>query len=193
VVNLFLIRVFDIIISCLLIILTSPLLFFLFIVVFLEDFGNPLFLQRRVGLNHKEFTIYKFRSMKISKEDGLWATKSDSRITKIGKLLRATHLDELPQLFNILLGNMSFVGPRPFRKKIINMILKIEPNFSKRVDVKPGLTGWSQLFSDKGETLEDHAKKLKYDLKYIEETLTITTYFYLILKTMVKVFTQLSH
>ena len=187
------IRGFDAIFSSLFLIVSFPLFIIIMFIIFLEDKKNPFFLQKRVGLEGKEFIIYKFRTMSKTKEEGLWAVKDDIRITKIGALLRSTHLDELPQLLNILIGDMTFVGPRPFRKKIINLILEVEPDFILREKVKPGLTGWSQIYGEKGESLEDHAAKLKHDLIYIKNGLKLKDYFKLLFKTFEKLLTQKSH
>lgn len=157
----------DIILSLIGIIVTSPILLIALLIVYLQDFKNPIFSHKRVGLNNKEFTIYKIRSMVYNAEkDGLkWASENDNRVTGFGKFIRKTRIDELPQLFNILKGEMSIVGPRPELEFFYKKFEKTIPNFRARLAVKPGLTGWAQV--NGGYDLEP-AEKLKYDLYYLE-------------------------
>ncbi|MGT2941086.1 sugar transferase [Streptococcus cristatus] len=135
--------------------------------IFLESPGNPFFLQERVGLNGKCFKIYKLRSMYLDAEaqGHKWAEKNDNRITKVGKFIRKTRIDELPQLFNVLKGDMSFIGPRPERPVFIREFLKECPDFNDRLAVKPGITGWAQI--NGGYELSP-SEKLTYDKYYIE-------------------------
>lgn len=130
--------------------------------------GPVIFSQERLGLNGEKFMIHKFRSMKMNAEENgpQWARIDDQRCTKIGRKLRNFHLDELPQLWNILLGEMSFVGPRPEREFFYNQFEKIIPGFRERLCVQPGLTGWAQVNGGYNLTPEE---KLKYDMEYIRK------------------------
>ncbi len=162
-------RIGDIISSLILIILTSPIMFIVAFLIKITSKGNVIYKQKRVGLLGKEFNMLKFRSMRIDAEkDGVKLTKeNDNRITFIGKIIRPLRIDELPQLFNILKGDMSFIGPRPERKEIIEKIIKTFPLFKKRLLVKPGLTGWAQVKYTYVNNIEKMNKKLSYDLYYI--------------------------
>lgn len=159
-------RCFDLFFSSIGIVVLSPLLMVIIICIKLFDRGPVLYKQIRLTENHKEFYIYKFRSMVVNAEKygAKLASKNDERVTPIGKILRVTHLDELPQLFNILRGDMSFVGPRPERPEIEEMYLKEIPEFALRLKVKAGLTGYAQVFGKYNTSPED---KLKLDLIYI--------------------------
>ena len=133
----------------------------------LDSPGSVIYKQERLGLNRKPFVLYKFRSMRMdAEEDGpRWAEKDDERTTKIGRFLRNTRLDELPQLWNILRGDMSVVGPRPEREYFYDIFEAYIPNFGKRMLVKPGLTGWAQVNGGYDLRAEE---KILYDLEYIE-------------------------
>lgn len=144
------------------------------IVVFINIFANPgplIYQQERVGKNGKLFKIFKLRSMIPNAEikGAQWATKNDVRITKFGKFLRKTRLDELPQFFNVLKGDMSFIGPRPERPIFVNELLKTIPFYEIRQVVKPGLTGWAQVNAKYASSEEDTLEKLQYDLYYIKK------------------------
>ncbi len=161
-------RFLDILISLLLIIITSPLMLIAAIVTKLYDGGPILYKQVRCTKDRREFKIMKFRSMSVDAEkDGVarLASKNDSRITPFGKFIRACRIDELPQLFNILIGDMSFIGPRPERPEIIDQYMEEMPEFAFRTKVKAGLTGYAQVYGKYNTTPYD---KLKLDLTYIE-------------------------
>ena len=161
-------RVFDILISLLLIILTSPIMLLTAIAIVCYDRGPVLYKQIRCTKDRKEFKIMKFRSMRVDAEkDGVarLAQKNDSRITPVGKFIRSCRIDELPQLFNILAGDMSFIGPRPERPEIIKQYLEDMPEFAFRMKVKAGLAGYAQVYGKYNTTPYD---KLKLDLTYIE-------------------------
>lgn len=161
-------RAFDFILSLILVVLASPFMLLTALAIKLYDGGSVLYKQVRCTTNGKEFEIYKFRSMvEDAEKDGVarLATKSDARITPVGRFIRATRLDELPQLFNILKGDMSFVGPRPERPTIIEKYKKDIPEFVYRTKVKAGLTGYAQIFGKYNTTPFD---KLKLDTYYIE-------------------------
>jgi exopolysaccharide biosynthesis polyprenyl glycosylphosphotransferase len=161
-------RFFDIILSLILIVLTSPIMLITAILIKSYDKGPILYKQIRCTKDMKEFKIMKFRSMKVDAEkDGVarLASKNDSRITPIGKYIRSCRIDELPQLFNILMGDMSFIGPRPERPEIIKQYLEEMPEFAFRMKVKAGLAGYAQVYGKYNTTPYD---KLKLDLTYIE-------------------------
>ena len=164
-------RIFDLTVASLIFLIAWPFMLCTAIAVKLESKGPALYKQVRVGLNGKEFSIYKFRSMSQDAEkDGkaVWATKNDSRVTRVGAFIRNTRLDELPQLYNVFSGDMSFVGPRPERPQFVEE-LKLEiPFYDARHRVKPGLMGWAQLKYPYGASVEDARNKLKYDLYYVK-------------------------
>jgi exopolysaccharide biosynthesis polyprenyl glycosylphosphotransferase len=166
----FLKRLFDVIISILGLGVTILLLPLIWISIRIASPGSVFYSQNRVGYLGKSFRIYKFRTMKMSAENGeaVWAKKKDDRVTSIGKLLRTTRLDELPQFWNILLGQMSFVGPRPERPELVQKIETSIPSFSLRNLMKPGITGFAQIKYRYGASIEDAEEKLKYDLYYIK-------------------------
>lgn len=163
-------RAMDIIISLIAIILTSPIMLIATIIIYLSDGYPVLFKQKRVTINNRVFTIYKFRTMikDAEKNTGaVWAEKDDPRITKVGKFMRKYWIDELPQLFNVLKGDMSIVGPRPERPELIKEFVKDIPDFKMRTLVKCGLTGYAQVMAKYDTT---PANKLKLDLFYILNT-----------------------
>lgn len=164
-------RGFDIFVALLLLFLVWPLMLLTALAIFLESGAPVLYQQVRVGLNGKEFTINKFRSMRQDAEkDGkaIWASKNDSRVTRVGSFIRNTRLDELPQLYNVLKGDMSFVGPRPERPQFVAELNEKVPFYDARHRVKPGLMGWAQLKYPYGASVEDAENKLKYDLYYVK-------------------------
>ena len=166
-------RAFDVAFSLLLLPLLLPLMGLVMLAVYLEDprAGSVLFSQIRVGRNGRPFTIYKFRSMSVTaEEDGVarWATRNDARITRVGTLIRKVRLDELPQIFNVLRGDMSFVGPRPERPEFVSQLDESIPYYRERHRVKPGLTGWAQIRYQYGSSERDAFEKLQYDLYYVK-------------------------
>ena len=165
-------RVFDIIFSLIVIIgLMSWLMPILAIIIKLESKGPLFFIQKRNGLNYKEFNCYKFRSMFINKQSDIdLASKNDVRITKVGKFIRKTSIDELPQFFNVLLGDMSIVGPRPHMVSVANLYAANVDKFMVRHFVKPGITGLAQIKGFRGEveTDEDIINRVKFDIFYME-------------------------
>ena len=162
-------RIGDIIISLLLLFLLSPLFVIISIFIYLEDRNSIFYSQMRTGLNGRPFKIIKFRSMKINAEkNGIqWSRKNDNRITKIGSLIRATRIDELPQLFCVIKGDMSLIGPRPERPEIESELLNDIPYYNYRNIIKPGLSGWAQVNYPYGASVSDTDKKLSYDIYYI--------------------------
>ena len=158
---------FEFILSFVLLIITLPICLIVCIAIYLELGVNPIYTQKRVGLNGRVFKIYKLRSMYIDAEkDGpRWASENDERVTKVGRIIRKTRIDELPQLVNILKGDMSIIGPRPERPELIKEFIKYLPDFNDRLLVKPGITGWAQV--NGGYTLTPK-EKLEFDKYYIQ-------------------------
>jgi exopolysaccharide biosynthesis polyprenyl glycosylphosphotransferase len=167
----FLKRAFDIIFSLGVLLLFLPLWLLVALAIKMASRGPVLFKQRRIGKRAKEFTLYKFRSMieDAEKDTGpVWAEKDDKRVTKIGWILRRTRLDEIPQLLNVLRGEMSLVGPRPERPYFVGQLMQEIPLYSRRLNVKPGITGWAQTKHTYDASFDDVREKVKYDLYYIE-------------------------
>ncbi|WP_279326730.1 sugar transferase [Bacillus kexueae] len=164
---LFLKRVLDIVIALIALVVAFPIIAFTSILIKLESKGPAFFTQERMGLNGKKFYIYKLRSMRVDAEkDGpQWASKNDSRVTRVGKFIRKTRIDELPQLINVLKGDMSIFGPRPERPVFVEQFSREIPGFEKRLLVKPGLSGWAQV---NGGYDISPKEKLEYDLFYIQ-------------------------
>ncbi|MHC5322668.1 sugar transferase [Priestia megaterium] len=162
-------RMFDIVISFIALVVLLPVILLFALIVMIETPGSPFFLQERLGQSGRPFTIMKLRSMYsgAEKNGAQWAVKNDSRVTRVGKLIRQTRIDELPQLWNVLKGDMSIVGPRPERAVFIEEFQKTLPSFRQRLAVKPGLTGWAQI--NGGYELTP-AEKLELDLYYIQHT-----------------------
>ena len=163
-------RALDVLISLLLLIPAAPIMLITAIVVRLESPGPVIYKQDRVGLFEKEFTVYKFRSMRADaeKNGAVWASAQDARVTRFGKFIRKVRIDELPQIWNILKGDMSFLGPRPERMAFVTKLKETIPYYSLRHTVKPGLTGWAQVCYPYGASEDDARRKLEYDLYYIK-------------------------
>jgi len=162
-------RIMDIVIALVLLVITLPLLLITAIAIKLDSKGPVFYKQQRVGLYSRTFTIYKFRSMRLDAEkDGpQWARKNDSRITRVGKIIRRFRIDEIPQLICVLKGNMSMVGPRPERSVFIEKLRKTIPFYVSRLKMKPGLTGWAQVRHHYDNDIEDVKIKLGYDIYYL--------------------------
>ncbi len=163
-------RLFSISISSVVLAICLPLLPFLILAVRLSSPGPIFFRQVRVGFRGKPFTIYKFRTMRQDAEanGAVWASKNDPRITPLGRFMRKTRLDEIPQLWNVLRGDMGFVGPRPERPEFVQWLVKEIPYYNLRHMIRPGLTGWAQVRYQYGASLEETKRKLEYDLYYIK-------------------------
>jgi exopolysaccharide biosynthesis polyprenyl glycosylphosphotransferase len=162
-------RCFDVVSSLLLILLAAPLLVLIAIAIKLDSAGPVLFRQVRVGLHGKTFTIYKFRSMRDDAElegGSAWAAEGDLRVTRVGRLLRLFRLDEIPQAFNVLRGDMSMVGPRPERPCFVDRLAEAIPFYNLRHYLKPGITGWAQVMYRYGASVDDSYEKLQYDFYY---------------------------
>ena len=165
-------RIIDIWVSLVGIVVSLPTMAVIAVLIKLTSEGPVLFVHDRLGLNERPFKLYKFRTMVDNAEKGtgpVWAKKDDPRVTKLGKVLRKTRLDELPQFFNVLKGDMSFVGPRPIRKFFADQLTEKFPYYSLRFYVKPGLTGWAQVTADYGDSVEGQLKKLEHELFYIHD------------------------
>lgn len=168
IINAFSKRVLDIIVSSALIIITLPLMLFAAIGIKLSSKGPIIFKQKRIGKNNEEFTLYKFRSMRVNEmSDTSWTTNEDPRKTRFGTLMRKTGIDELPQLFNVLFGTMSIVGPRPELPKFVEEYSKTVPLYKIKHQVKPGITGLAQIYGFRGDTSIE--RRIELDIKYIEE------------------------
>ncbi|MES9827464.1 MAG: TIGR03013 family XrtA/PEP-CTERM system glycosyltransferase [Candidatus Thiodiazotropha sp.] len=176
---------FDMIVGIVIFIVSAPIMVLVTLASLIESGGRDpiLYSQVRVGKNGKLFKVYKFRSMRTDAEaDGVarWASKNDTRITKLGGFLRKTRLDELPQIFNILNGDMSLVGPRPERPEFVLQLSNDIPYYLQRHWVKPGLTGWAQLLYPYGASEEDAKRKLEYDLYYVKNASTMLDFIILL-------------
>ena len=164
-------RTLDIVISAITLVVFSPLFLYCYIMVRKEDGGTAIFSQERIGLHGKPFFIYKFRSMKMNAEEDeplLFSQNNDERLTRIGKTLREHHLDELPQLWNVLKGDMSFIGPRPERKYYIDKIMEHNPNYVKLYQIRPGITSYATLYNGYTDTMEKMLRRLDLDLYYLD-------------------------
>ena len=178
-------RLFDMVCAALGLLVLSPVLLVCALLVGLTSPGGVLFRQERIGKDGVPFTIYKFRSMRTDaeKNGAVWAMKSDPRVTKVGKIIRKTRIDELPQLWNVLKGEMSLIGPRPERPEFVKELEKEIPFYSLRHAVKPGVTGWAQVCYPYGSSVEDSRRKLEYDL-YYAKNMSILLDVRIILKTI---------
>ena len=163
-------RLVDLALALIGLVTAAPLMLLTALAVRLESPGPVLYRQERVGENGRVFTLCKFRSMRSDAEKGtpIWASEKDARVTRVGRFIRVTRLDELPQLWNVLRGDMSFVGPRPERPFFVEQLAAVIPFYMERHAVKPGLTGWAQVKYRYGTSVEDAMEKLRYDLYYIK-------------------------
>jgi sugar transferase (PEP-CTERM system associated) len=164
-------RVFDVLASLVLLAFSLPIIVITAVLIKLDSRGPVFYRQKRVGINGEAFELLKFRSMTVDAErDGTprWAEVNDPRITRVGGIIRTTRIDELPQIFNVLKGDMSFIGPRPERPFFVEELAANIPYYSARHGVKPGISGWAQLNYPYGASIEDAREKLQYDLYYIK-------------------------
>lgn len=164
-------RLVDMAVSVVVLCLTLPLMLVTALLIRLDSPGPIFYRQERVGLAGRSFTLIKFRSMSVDAEAGgrpRWAQQKDSRVTRVGAFIRSTRIDELPQLLNVLCGEMSFVGPRPERPHFVEQLAEIIPFYRERSYVKPGITGWAQVNFPYGASVEDARQKLSYDLYYVK-------------------------
>jgi sugar transferase (PEP-CTERM system associated) len=163
-------RVVDVVLSIVGMVLAAPLMALTALAVRLDTPGPVVYAQERVGEHGRTFMVYKFRSMRTDAEVGtpIWARDQDERVTRVGRIIRLTRLDEIPQLWNVLRGDMSFVGPRPERPFFIEQLAEAIPFYRQRHAVKPGVTGWAQVKYRYGASIDDAREKLRYDLYYIK-------------------------
>jgi exopolysaccharide biosynthesis polyprenyl glycosylphosphotransferase len=168
-------RCCDIVIALALLVLALPVMLLVAAAIRLDSPGPVIYRQQRVGRFGRVFTVFKFRSMRVDAEAGdtpRWAQTGDPRITRIGRVIRASRIDELPQLANVLRGEMSLVGPRPERPLFVEQLARAIPFYDQRAYVKPGLTGWAQVNYPYGASIEDAREKLAYDLYYVKHRST---------------------
>jgi len=164
-------RIVDLIVSLALLILFSPLIIVTVILIKISSTGPVIFSQERVGKNKTPYMVYKFRSMVENAErlsGPVWASDNDKRITRVGSVIRKLRIDEIPQLWNVLKGDMSFVGPRPEREYFVKRLEEVIPYYGERFSVKPGITGWAQVCYGYGASVDDAVEKVNYDLFYIK-------------------------
>jgi len=169
-------RAIDLLVSFTGLIAILPLLLVVALAVWIGDRGPVLFSQARVGANRRDFRVIKFRTMVVHAErttGPVWSWSGDPRITRIGRFLRTTHLDELPQLWNVLRGEMSLVGPRPERAVFVEQLEQVIPGYSNRFDIRPGITGLSQLRSGYDESVRTVRRKTRYDRLYVSRSCTL--------------------
>lgn len=184
-------RVVDCLLALVAMVLFSPLFALCYIMVKREDGGPAIFRQERIGRFGRPFTIYKFRSMKVDEEESepllLPSGNENLRLTKIGRFLRKHHLDELPQLWNVFIGDMAFVGPRPERAYYIKLIEKEDPRYYMLYQIRPGVTSYATLYNGYTDTMEKMLIRLQYDLDYLENrswaldaTILLKTFLYIV-------------
>jgi sugar transferase (PEP-CTERM system associated) len=164
-------RFLDVVVSLSLLVLTLPVMLVTALLIKLDSPGPVLYRQQRLGLHGKVFTLCKFRSMRVDAEAGgkpRWAQHRDPRVTRVGRFIRPMRIDELPQLINVLLGEMSMIGPRPERPHFVEQLSRVIPLYRQRAYVKPGITGWAQVNYPYGASVEDAREKLAYDLYYVK-------------------------
>ncbi len=164
-------RIGDCILAFIALVIFSPLFLVCYIAVKREDGGPAIFKQERIGRFGRPFYIYKFRSMRLDAEKtgpALYKSGQDKRLTKVGKFLREHHLDELPQLWNVFIGQMAFIGPRPERKFYIDQIMEHDPRYRYLYQIRPGVTSYATLYNGYTDTMEKMLRRLRYDLFYLE-------------------------
>ncbi|MEO0399762.1 MAG: exopolysaccharide biosynthesis polyprenyl glycosylphosphotransferase [Pseudomonadota bacterium] len=163
-------RLFDIVMALTLLLVSAPILAIVAALIKLDSPGPVFYRQTRVGEAGRLFDIIKFRSMRQDAEAGgaKWAAQNDSRVTRVGKVIRHFRIDEIPQAFNVLAGDMSFVGPRPERPEFVCVLEQAIPKYNLRHTVKPGITGWAQVKCEYGASVDDAREKLRFDLFYLK-------------------------
>lgn len=165
-------RFLDIVLSAISLVVFSPLMLLCAVAIRMEDGLPVIYSQERIGLHGMPFLIYKFRTMRIDAEEGgmpkLLEKPNDPRLTKVGRILRRHHLDELPQLYNVLRGDMAFIGPRPERKYYIDQIMQHDPRYVYLYQIRPGVTSYATLYNGYTDTMEKMLKRLELDLYYLE-------------------------
>lgn len=170
-------RVFDVAVASVCLVAFSPLFVYCYFAVRKEDGGSVIFAQERIGFHGRPFYIYKFRSMRMDAEKNgpaLFDSENDDRLTHIGRFLREHHLDELPQLWNVFKGDMSFIGPRPERKFFIDQIMTHDSRYELLYQIRPGVTSYATLYNGYTDTMEKMLRRLEYDLYYLEHYSLLT-------------------
>lgn len=164
-------RIFDFLVAFVALVVFSPLFIICYFAVKHEDGGPAIFKQERIGRFGRPFYIYKFRSMRVDAEKNgpaLYQHERDTRMTKVGRFLRVHHLDELPQLWNVVCGDMAFIGPRPERKFYIDQIMKLDPRYAYLYQIRPGVTSYATLYNGYTDTMDKMLKRLELDLYYLK-------------------------
>ena len=182
-------RLIDCLLAAICLIVFSPLFIYCYIAIKREDGGPVIYKQARIGFHGKPFYIYKFRSMHTdAEEDGyhLFTGDEDERLTRIGKKLRDHHLDELPQLWNVLIGDMAFIGPRPERPYYIRQIMEIDPRYEQLYKIRPGVTSYATLYNGYTDTMEKMLRRLELDLYYLEHR-SLRMDFQILFKTFISI------
>ena len=182
-------RLIDCLLAVICLIVFSPLFLYCYIAIKREDGGPVIYKQARIGFHGKPFYIYKFRSMHTdAEEDGyhLFTGAEDERLTRIGKELRDDHLDELPQLWNVLIGDMAFIGPRPERPYYIRQIMEIDPRYEQLYKIRPGVTSYATLYNGYTDTMEKMLRRLELDLYYLEHR-SLRMDFQILFKTFISI------
>jgi lipopolysaccharide/colanic/teichoic acid biosynthesis glycosyltransferase len=182
-------RLIDCLLAAICLIVFSPLFLYCYIAIKREDGGPVIYKQARIGFHGKPFYIYKFRSMHTgAEEDGyhLFTGDEDERLTRIGKKLRDHHLDELPQLWNVLIGDMAFIGPRPERPYYIRQIMEIDPRYEQLYKIRPGVTSYATLYNGYTDTMEKMLRRLELDLYYLEHR-SLRMDFQILFKTFISI------
>ncbi len=182
-------RLIDCLLAVICLIVFSPLFLYCYIAIKREDGGPVIYKQARIGFHGKPFYIYKFRSMHTdAEEDGyhLFTGDEDERLTRIGKKLRDHHLDELPQLWNVLIGDMAFIGPRPERPYYIRQIMEIDPRYEQLYKIRPGVTSYATLYNGYTDTMEKMLRRLELDLYYLEHR-SLRMDFQILFKTFISI------
>ncbi|MCX6162454.1 MAG: sugar transferase [Ignavibacteriae bacterium] len=187
-------RLIDIFISLFIITVLSPVMLITAFIIKLTSKGPVLYSQTRLGRHSKAFKVYKFRSMITNAEESgpTWAEKDDPRVTAFGKFMRKLRLDEMPQFFNVLMNEMSIVGPRPERPYFVEQLKKEIPYYTRRLSVKPGITGWAQVKHTYDTSVDDVKKKLQYDFYYIEN-MSLSLDFKIMMNTLFVIFSMKGH
>ena len=184
-------RIIDMILFLIVLVVTLPISIITSVLIKLESDGPIIYKQERVGRDGKVFSLYKFRSMRqdAEKESGpIWAKENDPRVTRVGRIIRILRIDEIPQIFNVLKGDMSFIGPRPERPHFVNILSSLIPQYKERHSLKPGITGLAAVKYKYGSSIEDSIEKFRYDLYYLEN-LSLLLDMVIIFKTIIVVFT----
>lgn len=182
-------RLADLGVAMAMLLVLLPVIALLAVMIRIDSAGPAVFAQERLGRGRVPFTLLKFRTMIVDAEKdsgAVWASRNDPRITRLGRFLRRSRLDELPQLINVLRGDMSMIGPRPIRAHFANKLAAIEPRYDRRFLVRPGLTGYAQLYAPYGSNVEEQLQKIPFDQRYADEGLTFRAYCVVMVQTALR-------